>query len=85
MLLSVHPDASHQPEAKWGLLPLHMAVKSGAPYAVVEYLVMQDLESVVALDRNGRTPMDYAMEQDQDGTGPLVDFFTMILLKLDRS
>ncbi|CAB9512515.1 expressed unknown protein [Seminavis robusta] len=26
LLLSVHPDASHQPEAKWGLLPLHLAV-----------------------------------------------------------
>ena len=67
-----------------GRAPLHVAVTCGAPYVVVEYLVMQDLDSVVALDCNGRTPMDYAMDQDSEA-GPLVDFFTMILVKLDRS
>jgi len=66
-----------------GRVPLHVAVLSQAPYVVIEYLLLQDLESVVALDRHGRTPMDYGMEI-HGSNGPVVDFLTMVLSRLDR-
>lgn len=60
-LASLYPEGSCYPD-KMGRLPLHYAVKWGASYRLIDYLVEKDRSAASAKDENGKTPLHLLCE-----------------------
>ena len=51
-----------------GRLPLHWAILSAAPYAVIELLVKHDPSSILCPDQDGKSPLQYAHYSYPEGS-----------------
>lgn len=81
VVYTFYPEATQAVDV-YGRCALHMAVIHRSPIDVVRYLVQMDPESAVLSDQSGQSPVDYAMEMDDE---ELVHLMTKILVLLEKN